>query len=334
MRFAVTGATGFLGANLVRSLLDDGHEVRALIRKPNPLIDGLNIETLKVPLVGSDSEHLGQLTNALSGCDGVFHVAGIFDPSPGGEERMHRVHVEATDALCRASGSANVKRLVLCSSSITVGYGERDSPGDEDTPLDADATYGKTGALRAYHDTKLAGEARVATADEVEGVIVNPDFILGPWDVKPTSGQLIVSMARGYMPFYPQGGKCFQTASDCARGHILAMENGRAGHRYLLGSHNLSYREFMMKVAQVVGKAPPRFPLPGWVTAGAGLVGRVGSRFDSHRFAGLDANVLRSMQANRYRCDRRAQEELGLKPSPIDEGIQAAYNWFVERGYC
>ena len=247
---------------------------------------------------------------------------------------MHSVHVLATDALCIAAGAAGVRRLVLCSSSVTVGYGSLDSPGDEDTSLDADKTYGTHGALRAYHDTKLAAEARVAEASEVEGVIVNPDYIVGAWDVKPTSGQLIVSMARGFVPFYPQGGKCFQSAGDCARGHVLAMENGRPGRRYLLGSHNLAYREFMEKVAQVVGKRAPRLPLPGWVTAGAGLVGRVGSRLDAHRFAGLDGNVLRSMQSERYRSDQRSRDELGLEPEAIDEGIAAAYQWFVERGYC
>ena len=261
-------------------------------------------------------------------------MAGIFDPSPGGEQRMRSVHVEATDALCRAAGRAGVPRMVLCSSSITVGFGSRSTPGDEDTPLDVTATYGKRGALRAYHDTKLEAEDRVLNAEELEGVTVNPDFIIGPWDVKPTSGQLILSMARGYVPFYPQGGKGFQTAADCARGHVLAMERGQPGRRYLLGSHNLSYREFMQKVAHVVNKSPPRFPLPNWVTACAGVAGRVGSRFDAHRFAGLDSNVLRSMQSDRYRTDSRAREELGLKPTAIDAGIEAAYSWFIERGYC
>lgn len=331
MRYAVTGATGFLGANLVRHLLEENHEVLALIRKPNALIADLDIETEAVPIDGSAQE---ALEATLRGCDGVFHLAGIFDPSPGGEARMAAVHVDATAALCSAAAAAGVPRLVFCSSSITVGFGTRAQPGDEETPLDAGAAYGERGALRAYHDTKLEAEELVANRSDIEGVIVNPDFIIGPWDVKPTSGQLLLSMARGRMPVYPRGGKCFQNASDCARGHLLAMESGQPGRRYLLGSHNLSYLEFMSKVAEVVGCRTPRLPLPEWVTTSAGLVGRVGSRFDAHRFAGLNGHVLRAMQSERYRTDRRACAELGLRPTPIEDGIAEAYAWFKSRGYC
>ena len=334
MRYAVTGATGFLGVKLVRSLLSDGHEVVAFIRKPNALIADLSLDLRKVPLVTDAADHVTLLAAELEGCDGLFHVAGIFDPSPGGVARMQAVHVDATRALCAAAAQAGVPRVVLCSSSITVGFGPRDSPGDEDTAVDADATYGRSGALRAYHDTKRDAEQIVRDAAGIEGVIVNPDFILGPYDVKPTSGQLVVSMARSYIPFYPKGGKCFQTAADCARGHILAMEKGQPGRRYLLGSHNLSYRSFMAMVAQVVGRSAPRFPLPGLVTTGAALAGRIGSAFDAHRFAGLDGHVLRSMQSERYRTDVRARTELGLQPAPIEDGIEAAYRWFKEQGYC
>jgi len=331
MRYAVTGATGFLGANLVRHLLAVGHEVLALIRKPNELIAGLSIQTKTIPIDGSAQD---ALEAALRGCDGVFHLAGIFDPSPGGTDRMNAVHVDATAALCAAAAAAGVPRLVFCSSSITVGFGPRGQPGDEETPLDPAAAYGSGGALRAYHDTKLAAEHLVAKARDIEGVTVNPDFILGPWDVKPTSGQLLLSMARGRMPVYPKGGKCFQNASDCAKGHLLAMEKGEPGRRYLLGSHNLSYLEFMGKVADVVGCRTPRLALPEWVTTSAGLVGRVGSRFDAHRFAGLNGHVLRAMQSERYRDDHRARTELGLQPTPIEEGIEEAYAWFKARGYC
>jgi len=334
MRYAVTGATGFLGANLVRTLLRENHEVLALIRTPNELVDGLPIQLSTVPLLGDDSAQREALENLLVGCDGIFHVAGIFDPSPGGTQRMHDVHVKATENLCAAAVGAGVPRIVLCSSSITVGFGSLEAPGNEETPYDPDKVYGQTGALRAYHDTKLEAERLLLSQTDVEGVVVNPDFILGPWDVKPTSGQLIVTMAQRWVPFYPTGGKCFQSAGDCARGHLLAMQKGQPGRRYLLGSHNLSYREFMGMVADVVQRRPPAWRLPKTIASAAGLVGQVGQRLDAHRFAGLDPHVLKSMTTLRYRTDERARLELGLTPEPIQEGIEAAYAWFCDRGYC
>jgi len=334
MQVCLTGATGFIGANVVRALLERGDTVRCLIRKPNPSIEGLDVETVTAPIAPQTPEETDALTRAVDGCEAIIHVAGLFDPSPGGIERMRTIHVDATQALCAAGIRASVRRLVLCSSSITVGFGSRDAPGDEDTPVDADAIYGRAGALRAYHDTKLASEKLVASQTEIEGVTVNPDFILGPWDVKPTSGQLIVTMAQRWVPFYPRGGKCFQSAKACAAGHLAALDRGVHGRRYLLGSHNLSYREFMGVVAEVVGRRPPAIPLPSLALGAAGLAGRIGSRLDAHRFAGLDGHVLRSMQQERYRTDERARLELGVSDQPIAEAVEAAYRWFVDRGYC
>jgi dihydroflavonol-4-reductase len=334
MQVCLTGATGFIGANVVRALLERGDQVRCIIRKPGPCIDGLDIETVSIPLVPTGPEQADALAKAVDGCEAIVHVAGLFDPSPGGLARMEAVHVDATRALCAAGVQAGVRRIVLCSSSVTIGFGPQDAPGDEDTPVDAERVYGKSGALRVYHDTKLRSEQLVAAQTEMEGVIVNPDFILGPWDIKPTSGQLIVTMAQRWVPFYPVGGKCFQAAQDCAAGHLLALDKGIHGRRYLLGSQNLSYRDFMGIVAEVVGRRPPAAALPGWVLGAARLAGRVATRVDAHRFAGLDPHVLRSMQQSRYRSGARARTELGVPDTPIIEAVHAAYRWFVDRGYC
>lgn len=332
MKVVLTGATGFLGANLARLLLARGDELHCLIRRENDLVKGLDAQLHTVPLDDS-AAGVDALARVLEGCDGVYHLAGTFDPSPGGERRMRAIHVYATRALLRACDKAGVKRMVLCSSSVTVGFGSREAPGDEDSPLDADGVYGRGTALRAYHDTKLQAEHMGAGWGSVEVVTVNPDYIIGPWDVKPTSGQLIVAMGRGRMPVYPLGGKCFQSAKDTALGHVLAMERGTPGRRYLLGSHNLSYREFMGKAAKELGVSPPRFPLPQLAVRGAGRLGGWLQARDPHRFAGLDRRVLMAMQQERYRSGRRAELELGLQPSPIEDGIRDAVAWFRTHGY-
>lgn len=307
----VTGGSGFIGANLVRVLLARGWRVRCAVRATSPTLalDGLPIERVVVDLTDPAA-----VAAALAGTDAVFHVAGVYDTGPDGIAAMRRVHVDATRAILDGMARAGVRRGVLCSSSITVGYGPRDAPGDEDTALDPDV-YGRAGPLRAYHDTKAEAE-RLARDADVEMVIVNPDYTIGAWDLKPTSGAMIVHLAKRPIPVWPRGGKCFVDAEDCALGHLLAWERGAPGRRYLLGVHNRSYREFMTAVARAVGRRPPLLPLPRALT-------RV-----------VPVPLLRAMQAERYRSGRRAIDELGLPVRPLEDSIATALRWFRDHGYC
>jgi dihydroflavonol-4-reductase len=333
LRVLLTGATGFLGANLLRRLLQRGDEVHCVIRKPNANIDGLGVPVHQIPLKDHPAE-VEKLAKLMDGFDGVYHLAGIFDPTPGGEDRMMQLHVLATRGLLRAAEKANVPRFVYCSSSITVGFGSKTNLGTEDQYVDAPSIYGKTGALYAYYATKRQAEQLVMGWQGIEGLVVNPDYIIGPWDIKPTSGALIRTMAQRHIPFYPKGGKCFFGANDCSDAHIAAMIKGRPKQRYLLGYHNMSYLEFMTSTASIIGCAPPQLPLPSLALGLISRMGKVAMQFDPHRFAGLDENVLRSMQQERYRSGAKMCGELGIQPRPIEESIEEAYRWFVDNGYC
>ena len=123
-------------------------------------------------------------------------------------------------------------------------------------------------------------------------------------------------------------------AADCIDGHIAAALHGRSGQRYLLGHENLSYESFLDIVGDVTGKKKPRFSAPNIALRLAGRLGEALSSIDAHRFAGLDSNVLRAMQENRFRSSEKMRNELGIAPRPIAEGIERAYKWFVEHGYC
>jgi dihydroflavonol-4-reductase len=215
-----------------------------------------------------------------------------------------------------------------------VCYGSKDDPGLEDSWFDPTPVYGKTGALRTYYNSKLQSEDLTLGWRGLDTIVLNPDYIIGPWDIKPTSGQLILTMAKSPIPFYPLGGKCFLDAEDCADAFIAAMDRGRSGQRYLLGHHNLSYQEFMSLIASVIGKRAPKLPLPNAALGILGKVGEVGARIDSHRFAGMNKQVLLSMQQERYRSGEKMCRELGIVPKPIEQSIEAAYKWFVDHGYC
>ncbi len=326
MRYLLTGGTGFVGANVVRHLLARGDSVVCVVRKQNLCLDGLAVEIASPSITDVDA-----LARVADGCDGVFHIAGIFDPGPDGVAAMRSLHVDATRALCAAASKAGVPRVVLCSSSVTVGFGTREAPGDEDSALDPDRIYGRSGGLRAYYDTKLESER---IGQEWGAVIVNPDYVLGAWDIKPTSGQLLVTIARSGVPAYPAGGKCFIDADDCAAGHLAAMDKGVSGRRYLLGNHNLSYREFMSLCAEVTGSRAPLVPVP---RSALGVVGRIGAllqRYDAHRFVGLDRHVLLAMQQGRYRTGRRSWDELGVPRTPMRHTVETAFRWFRAHGYC
>jgi len=333
MKYVLTGATGFIGANLLRRLREAGHEVHCIIRKPNLCVEGLGASLHSIPLTENAAD-VEKLARVMDGCDGVFHMAGIFDPSPDGEDRMLNLHVFGTRALLRAAEKAKVRRFITCSSSITVCFGSKENPGTEESWFDPTPVYGKSGPLRGYYNSKLQAEDLTLGWHGLETLVLNPDYIIGPWDVKPTSGQMIVAMAKRSIPFYPLGGKCFLGAKDCADAFIAAMNRGRSGQRYLIGYHNLSYREFMSKVAEVVGKRAPSLPLPNAAVGLLGKVGEWGSQIDAHRFAGLNKQVLRSMQQDRYRSGEKMCTELQITPKPIEHSIEAAYRWFVEQGYC
>ncbi|MCB9758234.1 MAG: NAD-dependent epimerase/dehydratase family protein [Alphaproteobacteria bacterium] len=333
MKVLVTGGTGFIGANVVRHLLARGDEVACLVRDSSPR---LCLEGLDVTLVTASLSDPEALKRALDGVEAVYHLAGVFDPSPRGRALMQAVHVDGTRALCDAALAAGVRRLLLCSSSVTVGFGPRHDPGDEETPFrDLDEIYGSDGPLRWYHDTKRAAEALVCgyIPRGLETVIVCPDYIIGAWDIKPTSGALVLTMCKRFVPVYPRGGKCFQDADDCAAGHLLAVDRGAPGRRYLLGNENHAYREFMDIIARVTGQRPPVLPLPRAAAELAGFAGAVGSRVDPHRFAGLDRYVLRSMAQARYRSGARAIRELGVPQTPLEVSVEKAVRWFRDHGY-
>ena len=334
MRVFVTGATGFVGANVVRELLDRGYQVRCLIRDTSPRlsIEGLDVETVVAPL-----DDLEALKQAMDGCGAVQHIAGTYDTSPGGPDRMRFVHVDATKNLLDAAVAVGAERFVLCSSSVTVGWGSMQAPGDEQTPMpNVDEVYGVSSPLRAYYDSKSEAEelARSYAEGGLGVVTVNPDYVLGEWDVKPTSGTLILAIARRWIPFYPAGGKCFIGAQDCAAGHVLAMERGTPGERYLLGLENHSYRSLMTQIAAVVGRNPPALPLPSVVRRAGGLASRVIARVDPHRATAINEQTLRSMQEERYRNGTKATKDLKLPHTPLAFSIESAYRWFRDNGYC
>jgi dihydroflavonol-4-reductase len=322
----VTGATGFVGAAVARTLLKAGQPVRVLAR---PRSDRRNLKGLSVEIVQGSLEEPASLAAAVEGCRYLFHVAADYrlwvpDPAP-----MFRANVEGTRELMLAALASGVERIVYTSSVATLGI-VADGIADEETPSRAEDMIGP------YKLSKFQAEALVRKLVAERGlpaVIVNPSTPIGPGDIKPTpTGRLIVEAARGRMPGFVDTGLNVAHVDDVAVGHLLAAEAGQVGRRYILGGENLSLEEILTEVARLTGRRAPAFKIPYAailpVAMGAEAVARLTGR---EPFVTLDG--ARMSKKKMFFSSARAVRELGYAPRPARQAIADAVAWFKANGY-
>ncbi len=326
MSIFVTGGTGLLGVNLVRQLVDGGARVRLLVRGGS---SRAGLESDRIDFVQGDVTDAESVRSAMRGCDQVYHLAAWVQVSPWGWKIARAVNIEGTRNVCAAALALNIRRMVHTSSIATVASGTLEKPADEDSAPDASAMK------IPYYRTKIEAEQVVlGFVDEgLDAVIVNPTYLVGPWDVKPSSGRVLIHMATHRVCLAPgRGGINYVDVRQAARGHILAMEHGKTGRRYLLGGENLSFRSFLERVVAVTG-VPSRITLPLailWPFAAAGsLAGRVFPTL----FRDLNLAVLRAALIPHYVSSNRARMELGYEVASIDQAIADAIDWFVGHGF-
>jgi dihydroflavonol-4-reductase len=322
----VTGATGFVGSAVARALRARGHAVRVLTRAGSDRrnLAGLDVETVTGDLTDPDS-----LKRAVAGCRYVFHVAAdyrIWVPDP---DAMLRANVDGTIAVMRAAQAARVERIVHCSSVAALGQVGDGTPADETTPVN-EATIVGTYKLSKYRAEQAV--LALVRAEKLPAVIVNPAAPVGPRDIKPTpTGKMIRDAAAGMMPAYIDTGLNVVHVDDVAEGHVLALERGRIGERYILGGENLSLGALLALVCEVAGRKPPRIQLP------ASLVWPVALGFEMlARATGINPLVtrdhLRMARKKMFYTSDKARRELGYAPRPVREAVVDAVAWFRANG--
>lgn len=322
----VTGATGLVGNNVVRLLLNQGRSVRAVVRPArgggDPSLAGLAIETAAAAL---DDEHA--LQQAIDGASFVVHSAAVVHCGWRHFDEMHRVNVLGTERVARCARRAGA-RLIHVSSVDAIGLRPDGEPADEETP---------PGGMPEcpYVITKREAEATVlAEVDRgLDAVIVNPVFMLGPWDWKPSSGRMLVEVASGKGLFAPPGGNDFVDVRDVAAGILAAMHRGRTGRRYILGGHALSYLDAWRIFARTGGRMQPLGTAGPVVLRIAGFCGDIAALVSRREPAVNSAAVTMAMLPHHF-SSGRAQRELGYSYRPIEDTVQDAWDWFVDRGYA
>ncbi|MGH3560341.1 MAG: NAD-dependent epimerase/dehydratase family protein [Mycobacterium sp.] len=322
----VTGASGLLGANLAAELVAQGHTVTATRRSST---DTSSLTDLPIKWVYADLGSVAELSDVFAGADVVFHCAAYVTTKRKATPAISAVTIGGTRAVVEAAIAAATPRVVHTSTANTIGPTSDGTPADEQTPWAMDTAK----LASAYAVTKRQAEIVVQRAcDKLDAVIVNPTYLVGPRDARPSSGRLIVELANRRIPCWTPGYNNFADVSEVARGMIAAWLRGRRGERYILGGQELTYRDFMERVAQVAGVDPPRRRLPHSL---AWIAGKGGDLFEA--VTGRDTTVnsfsVRYAFTDRYRySSNKAVQELGYAVRPIEPAIGNAITWFRTRG--
>ncbi len=328
MRAFVTGATGFVGGALVRRLLAEGYEVRALVRPQSDtrLLDGLPVE-----LVTGDLDDLAALRRGCVGCDHVFHVAALYTFWGHPWEEFYRSNVIGTRNALQAAWDARASRIVYTSSIATLGQPADGSPGDEETPVSLDDMIGH------YKRSKFMAEeeARRLARSGAPVVIVNPAAPVGVGDYKPTrTGAMIVDFLKGRMPAYVDTSLTLVDVDDVALGHILAARHGRIGERYILGGETLTLKAMLDLLAEESGVPAPRWRIPHAVAIAWGYVDAGLATIDRRRVPMATPATARLSRRPEAFSSVKAVRELGFPQTPARAALRKAVEWYRVNGYA
>ncbi len=318
MTIAVTGGSGVVGGALLRHLVESGDRPRAMSRSvtSDHVLEALGAEPHRCDLFEG-------LEGFMSGVETVFHVAGVNEMCSPDPQAMYRANIDGAVSVARAARAAGVRRLVITSSAATIGE-ERGEVGREET-------VHRGVYLSHYERSKHLGELAVLDAvPDLDVVVVNPSSVQGPGRATGT-GRLILDLINGRLPFLVDTRVSIVDIDDCARGHILAAERGRAGRRYILNSFTIGMDEAVATLETITGKSLPVRYLPGWVAQLAVGPVEAGARLLRRR-PRVCREMVRTMRHGHAYDGSRAQRELGLEYTPAATLMTRLVEWFRQEG--
>ncbi len=327
MKTLLTGANGFVGSAVLRLLIDKGHDVRALVR---PDSDRRNFEGIDVEIIEGDLRNTESLKQAVKGCNTLFHIAAdyrLWIPDP---DTMYKTNVGGTRNLIIAATDAGVEKIVYTSSVATLGLQTNGTSSDETTPVSLDDMFGH------YKRSKFLAEQEVSKLVKEQScpvTIVNPSTPVGPRDIKPTpTGRIVLDTIRKRMPAYVDTGLNIVHVDDVANGHLLALEKGKLGERYILGGDNMSLASILEYICVSQDISPPTIKLPhNLVMPIAWFMERIASI--THKEPRATVDSVRMSKKMMFFSSQKAKEKLGYQSRPGVEGLKDAIYWFNANNY-
>jgi dihydroflavonol-4-reductase len=324
MKILVTGADGMLGSNLVRLLLERGHEVSVFLfpSSKSTTLEGLNIRRFFGDILDPSSFDV-----PFAGIDAVIHAAANTSIWPPRSEIVRKVNIEGTRNVVEKVLEHKIGRLVYVGSASSVNTkgapnGKYPFPG---------AKFRLDYIDSKYHALNLVMEA-VKTRN-LPAVAILPTYMIGPYDSLPGSGAMILALATGKLKVYTGGGRNFIHVGDVATAIANSLERPNLGKYFIAGNENLSYKSFFGKVATVTGKPAPKIKIPGWVVKTVGfIVSQAGKLTGKPPL--ISYPTARISCIDQFVESQEAASELGMPQTPVEKAIADCYNWFRENGYC
>ncbi len=324
MKVLVTGANGFLGAWLTRSLAEQGHEVYALVRKNSDLSE---LTGVACKYVYGDVTDLPSLETAFQGMDTVFHLAGVIAYKKSERALMDKVNVEGTRNVITAVQSCAVRKLVYLSSVVAIGSSFTPTPLNEKSP------YNIHHLNLGYFETKHLAEQLVVDACQkklIDAVMVNPSTIYGAGDAKKGSRKAQLAVARGKMRFYTAGGVNVVAIEDVIDGIMKVWAMGKTGERYILAGENITIKDLFTMIANEAGQQPPRWRIPNFFLHLLGALSDFLLRFDIK--LGFSRENAYTATMFHWFDSSKAQQELQFHPRPAKEAIRNSVDWIKKNG--
>jgi len=322
--FVVTGASGHLGANVVRALLGASEPVRAVDLRPGAALNGLDVEFVRADVLDASA-----LETAFAGAEFVLHLAARISIAGDPDGSVRRVNVDGVRLVAEAALAAGVRRLVHCSSLHAYDVGAISGPVRENGLRATDPR------LPAYDRSKAAGEDELRRVIDrgLDAVILNPSGMFGPLDPEPSRmGRVLLAMFRGRMPVTVSGAFDWVDVRDVAAALVTAARRGRTGENYLVGGHRATVTELGRLAAEVSGRRPPRLEAP---LRPVKLAAEAAVRLAGPRRAGrllLTPESLHALATDPVVDISKAVAELGYRPRPLAETVADLHASFVADG--
>lgn len=324
MKYLVTGANGFVGSNLVKSLLEAGHEVRGLVRESSNTV---NLEGLDVDLVIGDIRNENEMKDVIRGVDGAFHTAGLYSFWASNYRDFYEINVEGTRNVLLAAEESDLDRVVFTSTASLLAH----SDGNRGLPESADNLPSD------YKISKYFAEREVLELEaesDMDIMVASPTVPVGPGDYGPTpTGRMILEFLNGGMKGFVDMDFNIVDVEDVAEGHLLVMEKGESGERYVLGNRNTNLSEVIQLLSRITGLPKPRFRIPYPLALTTAWVDEFFEGFLMDRRPRIPIASIQSTKVDERIDPTPWLDELGAPKTPMSKTLKKAVDWFLDHGY-